>query len=53
MILRSSFRMKIGRDFGSEVTWQYRKVTGQIASGFATGIERVQLYWADYINNLQ
>ncbi len=29
-ILRSSLRMKIGHYFDSEVTWQYRKVTGQI-----------------------
>ena len=34
-------RMKIGRDFHSEVTWQYRKVTGQIASGFATDTTKI------------
>ncbi len=32
LILRSSHRPKLGLGFDSEVTWQYRKVTGQIAT---------------------
>ena len=34
--LRSLLRTKIALDFDSEVTWQYRKVTGQTATGFRT-----------------